>query len=303
MNNYIKKPSVSVILPCFNSVKFLDETINSILNQTFDNLTIIAIDDGSTDNTRELLDRYSNYLSVYIHTQYANKGVAASMNLGLKHVESDLIAFIDHDDIWYPDKIRRQVEVFEQNNDVDLVYTNGDVIDDSGKIQYKILGPLHSETNNVEKLLLDCYIKSCSTVMITKRIIDKIGIFNESLLPADHDMWLRLQENSKFYYINDSLMGYRIHSGQSIQKRKLWEDGFVVLDKACRRYPYGPVLESKRKAVLYYRLGEHDLRAGKYISSACNFLMALRYDPARAMKKFISIVVLLLPIILLENTQ
>ena len=280
----MNKPSVSVILPCYNSVRYLEETIHSILNQTYDNLTIIAIDDGSTDNTREFLDRYSNYLSIYTHEQNANKGVAASMNLGLKHVTSDLIAFIDHDDIWYPDKIKRQVEVFEQNNDIDMVYTNGDVIDYSGKIKYKINGSLHSETSNAGKLLLDCYIKSCSMVMLTKKIIDTVGLFNESLLPTDHDMWLRILEVSKCYYINESLVGYRIHSGQSTHKRKLWEDGFIILDEACKRYPYGSILKSKRLAVLYYHLGEHDLGAGRYMSGACNLLMAFRHDPLRAFK-------------------
>jgi glycosyltransferase involved in cell wall biosynthesis len=280
--------SITVILPCYNSSKFIDETINSILDQSYKNITIIAIDDGSTDNTRAILNKYCKYLAIYTHEQNINKGIAASLNLGLKQAKSDLIAFIDHDDVWYPSKIQRQVEVFNKYPDVDLVYTNGDIINNSGKKLYKIYNTMHSEQNVVGNLLLDCYIKSCSTVMLTQRIVNKVGLFNESLLPTDHDMWLRIQEISKFYYISDSLVGYRVHSEQSTHKRKLWEDGFLILNDACKRYPYGSVLKSKRQAVLYYRLGEHDLKARKYISSASNFLKSFRYDPVRAIKSLIN---------------
>jgi glycosyltransferase involved in cell wall biosynthesis len=223
-------------------------------------------------------------VKVYCHEDNQNRGVAASLNLGLRHADADLIAFIDHDDVWYADKVERQVAVFEERTDIGLVYTNGHVIDDRGKKLYKIFRPTHREQNDPVRLLLDCYIKSCSMVMVRKKILEKAGMFNERLLTTDHDMWLRIHEVSIVSYISDCLMGYRIHPAQSILKRKLWEDGFIILKDACNRYPYGSGVRRKRRAVLHFRLGEHDLKMKKFLKGGWHLLLSFVYDPVRALK-------------------
>ncbi len=282
--------TVSVIIPCFNSIKFIDETINSVLNQTYKNFNIIAIDDGSTDNTRNTLENYKNKLTIATHQHFRNKGVAASLNLGLQMTSSDLIAFIDHDDLWHPDKLKRQVELFEANSNVDLVYSNGVRIDKFGKTINYIFDQSHSEPNDLNRLFLSNYIITCSNVMITRRIVDKVGYFNENLLAADHDMWLRIMEVSRFSYIPEYLISYRIHSNNSFYKRKIWEDGFVYLNEACKRHPYDADLICKRRAELHYRLGLHDYRVARnnIKSSVHNFIMMLRYDPVFPFKKTIN---------------
>jgi len=282
--------SVTAILPCYNSARFLEQTLDSILGQSYPDVSVIAVDDGSTDDTPQVLGKYlaSGRLKMFSHEGNRNRGVAASMNLGLEMASSDLIAFIDHDDVWYPDKIRRQVEVFEQTPEVDMVYTNGDVINQYGKKMYSILGPSHRESNRPENLLLDCYIKSCSMVMVARKAMEKAGRFKEHLLPTDHDMWLRLQEVATLHYLSDCLIGYRVHATQSSHKRKLWEDGFIILADALKRFPYSRAAAKKRLAVLHYRLAEHDLRSGKRIRSARNFLLSLYLDPARSLKHLYS---------------
>jgi glycosyltransferase involved in cell wall biosynthesis len=274
--------AVTVIIPCYNSSRFLRETIDSVLQQSHAGISIVAIDDGSTDNTREILDSYGARVSVHTHPGYRNHGVAASLNLGLTLAATELVAFLDHDDVWYPDKVKAQVEIFEQDADVDLVYCNGHVIDETGRKKHKILGAEHCETNLAETLLLDCYIKSCSMVMVRRRVVGKVGLFNESLLPTDHDMWLRLQEVSKLHYVSDCLIGYRQHQTQSSHRRKLWEDGFSILRDAIKRYPYSRTSKKKRLAVLHYRLAEHDAKKGKYLNSAWNLLISFCFDPVRS---------------------
>lgn len=276
--------SVTAIVPCYNSAPYLAETLNSILAQSYENLFIIAIDDGSSDDTRRILEKFRECgkIKVLWHEGNCNRGVAATMNLGVEAAESDLVAFLDHDDLWYPDKIKRQVEVFLQIPQIDLVYTNGDVIDEHGNIKYAVLQPSHIETNLPERLLLDCYIKSCSMVMVTKTALKRVGCFKEHMLTTDHDMWLRLQESSNLYYLEDRLMAYRVHSTQSSHKRRLWEDGFLILADAIKRFPYTESVKRKRLAVLHYRLAEHDLKIGKRFKAAGNLLMSFFYDPVRS---------------------
>ncbi|WP_129125869.1 glycosyltransferase [Geomonas oryzae] len=276
--------SVTAIVPCYNSASYLAETLNSIIAQSYENLCIIAIDDGSSDDTRRILEKFRECGKIKLlwHEGNCNRGVAATMNLGVEAAESDLVAFLDHDDLWYPDKIKRQVEVFLQNPEVDLVYTNGDVIDEHGNRKYAILQPSHIETNLPERLLLDCYIKSCSMVMVTRSALMKVGCFKAHILTTDHDMWLRLQESTNLYYLEDRLMAYRVHSTQSSHKRRLWEDGFLILTDAMKRFPYTRSIRRKRLAVLHYRLAEHDLKNGKRFKTAGNLIMSCFYDPVRS---------------------
>lgn len=236
--------------------------------------------------TRAILDSYKDKITVYTHEGMINRGIAASLNLGIKNARSELIALMDHDDIWYKDKIATQVDIFDKFEDVGFVYVNGDVIDELERKLYKIYDKHHLEENNSCKLLLDCYVKSCSSVMVRKSILNNVGYFNDKLLPTDHDMWLRIQEITRFYYVKGCCFGYRTHPDQSINKRKLWEDGFVVLDEACRRNKCYTPFRRKRKAVLHYRLGEYDYKTKEYFSSGYNLLLSFFYDPVRALIEF-----------------
>lgn len=276
---------VCVIIPCFNAERYLVQTLNSVLSQSYKNVSIVAVDDGSTDNTNVILKSYSGRIAVLTHDDKKNHGAHASMNLGLLHSNSEYVAFLDSDDIFYQCKIEKQVEILENNPEIDVVYTNGHAISSDDKILYNLFDEKFIEENVPGRMLLDCYISAgSSSIMVRRNLLEKVGFFNEKFPYAkDHDMWIRMSEVSKFYYISECLMAYRIHSGQQSIRRDQWEDGFLVLEQACERYPYSIALKRKRLAVIYYRLGLHDYKSGNIPSSFFNFILAFFYDPTRAL--------------------
>lgn len=114
--------SLSVVMPCYNVGRYIEKTLVNILNQDYPIMKVIAIDDGSTDDTLEILRKYSDRINILFHKNNINVGQSKTINVGIEYVNTDLIAFADADDIWYPGKVQKQVEVFKQHNDVGFVY-------------------------------------------------------------------------------------------------------------------------------------------------------------------------------------
>jgi glycosyltransferase involved in cell wall biosynthesis len=276
--------SVAVVIPCYNTSKYVSRTIESALLQTGVNVEIIAVDDGSTDNTLSVIKTYEPHIRVLTHQGNANLGQAASLNLAIENSESEFIAFLDSDDIWYQGKLEKQVEILNKYPNVGLVYTGGHVIDECDNVLYNLFPKDFVETNSVGSILLNCYIRTPSSVMVRRDILRQVGKFDTRLTISDHDMWIRMSETTKFYYLHDALTGYRQRLGQSSSKRRQWEDGFIVLNKSCKRFSYGSRLRAMRLAVLHYRLGKHDLNSKKYPTSFYNFMLAMLYDPIRSLK-------------------
>ncbi len=273
---------MAVIIPCYNSSKYIRKTIDTVLSQNYEHLEIVAIDDGSTDTTRKILEEYLPKIRILSHPNNANLGPAASQNLGITQTTSDLVAFLDHDDYWYPGKIKEQVKIFEKYPDVGLVYTNGYAVDENDNILFKLLPDHFQEENICGKILLRGYIKTESSIMVRRELFRQVGLLKTNLLTADHDLYVRLSEVTKFYYLPELLFAYRKHMEQLSSERRMWEDGFIVLKEACHRFPYGYNLRRKRLAILYYRLGEYDWKNNDYLRGLKNCCLAGIFDPVRA---------------------
>ena len=278
-------PKVNVIVTCYNSEKYLRDTLESVLAQNFTNFVLTVVEDGSTDNTTSILRDYKSRLTVLTHLDGGNHGQSSSLNLGVSHCNSEYIAFLDHDDTWCPNKLRRQVEVLDLCPDVGLVYTNGFVINNENRILYPLLPEEHKENNRIIDLLLDCYIRTPSMVMVRTSLLKKVGPFMEGKI-ADHDMWLRINEVSRSYYLNEKLTCYREHS-ESISfshNIKMWLDALFVLEKAIQRYPYPAWSRRKRLAVINYRLGKAYMKNRSCWVASVHMLKSFLIDPARAIK-------------------
>ena len=226
-----KSVNVTVIICCYNSQAFIRETLDSAMNQTLADKEIIVVDDGSTDDTMNILKEYEK-ISIVTHPGYHNRGKSASLNLGLASARGEFVAFLDHDDIWLPRKIERQIEQFESDEDIALVYCDGNWLN-CGQVGSRILGEGFSEPSNPVKLLMDCYILSASAVMVRKRVFNDVGLFDEDLVGCDdHDMWLRIAERYRMVYLNEPLYHYRIHDAQLSSDVRMWMGGRIILDKA-----------------------------------------------------------------------
>jgi glycosyltransferase involved in cell wall biosynthesis len=276
---------VSVIITCYNSEKYLCQALDSILAQDYDSFQVYAVNDGSTDATVAILQSYSDRIKVLTHPDGSNHGQSASLNLGISQSRSDYIAFMDHDDVWQPDKLRKQAEVLDVSPDVGLVYTNGYVVDSEGSRCYKILGDQHVEKNATGDILLNCYIRTPSMVMVRRSLLQEVGPFTTGII-ADQDMWVRIKEVSRFHYLDKALVCYREHPTQnsSINSLKMWNDALLVLKSAMQRYPYPCRIRKMRLAVIHYRLGKAWLQMQSYPRAITHLVRSFWYDPPRAVR-------------------
>jgi glycosyltransferase involved in cell wall biosynthesis len=228
------------------------------------------------------LESYLPEIRILSQPNNANLGPAASQNSGITQTKSDLIAVLDHDDFWYPGKVEEKVKIFEKNPEVGVVYTNGYAVNENDKILFKLFPDNFQEENICGKILIKGYIKTESSIMVRKEMFRQVGLLKTNLLAADHDLYVRLSEVTKFYYIPDLLIAYREHTEQLSLERQMWEDGFIILKEACKRYPYGINLKRKRRGVVYYRLGEYDWKNKDYLRALKNYCFAGILDPVRA---------------------
>ena len=206
---------VSIITPCYNSEKFLDECISSVLNQTYQNWEMLIVDDNSSDNSSVLINSYSKK-DERIKPLYLNDNIGAAMsrNKAISKAKGKYLAFLDSDDVWLPKKLEVQTNFMKKNN-CSFVFSSYSVISDDEKPSYTISVP--------EKITYKRYLKNtiigCLTVMLDKEKFKKIEMPN---LRSSHDMalWLNLLKQEKYAYgIQQKLAIYRDHKSSNTSNK------------------------------------------------------------------------------------
>ena len=216
---------MSVIIPSYNCGKFVSDAVRSVLEQSFQNVEVIVVDDGSTDDTRSALQEFESSIR-YVYQ--SNKGLPAALNTALRSSSAELVAILDADDLWERDKVAEQVAVFHAVSDVGLCYTNfvpfGAKADyktgfderDGALIRYprKRVGPeayLIVSQDLLADLLLIQGLPKPSSVMFRRSCLNKVGLFDEKLtFCQDSQMWLRLAKYFPFAYVDRCLVRRRL---------------------------------------------------------------------------------------------
>ena len=289
-NMSVSKPMISVIIPLFNRIDYIQETVDSVFSQGIENIELIVVDDGSDDGSYEYLEqrKTSENIELLSHPNRANKGQSAALNLGLKACQGDFVAILDSDDMFAPNKLKNQLTYLEQHPEVGLVYGNGAAITADGEFLYKTLPSKHIENGDPNNLLLDCYIAIPGGSLVRKKVFEQAGFFNESYRAAqDHDMALRLFETAKAAYLPEIAFKYRKHD-QAISKNGLerrWRAGLQILKQAKRRYPYKFNTVRKRYAVLNFHLAKVLFTSRKnFVEAFWRLFLSAICDPIRAVK-------------------
>lgn len=195
-------PLVSVIIPTFNRAQLISHAIDSVLRQSYVNFELIIVNDGSSDNTEEVLMSY-NDARIKIFKHSINRGQNAALNTGIKQVSGTLIAFLDSDDTWMPEMLSRQVESFRNESDPICSYTYaGKFVGDSIHIVKKF-----SLTGfNYREALRQCYVSHMITLMIDRRCLNIVNEFDENFTVCqDDDFCLRLAKYYPFKLIKEPL--------------------------------------------------------------------------------------------------
>lgn len=282
-------PRVSVVIPAYNRARYIRETVDSVLAQTWPEVELIVTDDGSTDGTWEILQAYERdgKLRLLTHPGRENRGQSAALNRAIDQATGAYLAILDSDDVFEPDKFEVLVPFLEAHPEYGLAYSNGIAIDGEGRYLYDVMPPDHEETNDPDRMLLDCYFLLPQNAVVRRQVFDRAGRFEEAFRSAqDHDMLIRIMEITQAAYLPQKLFRYRRH-GDSISARRQdlrWRTGFEILRRAAARYPYRRSTLRKRRAVLHFRMYQVLRARGRALSAAGHAALAGLLDPPRALR-------------------
>lgn len=224
-------PKVSVVIPVHNGMKYLPETLDSVIKQTFQDFEVIVVDDGSSDETPNWVASCQDPRVRLV--QQPNQGTPGARNNGIANAKGDYIAFLDADDIWKPTKLEKQVRTLNMRPKVGLVYTWMSLIDQDGQSVGRTL------SSSIEgyvwpQVVENCRISGGSLHMIRRACFDKVGGFALDLRFAeDWEMLIRLAEHYEFAPVNEPLVLYRQHpNNKSKNCEGMRRDFTVILDRA-----------------------------------------------------------------------
>ncbi len=240
-------PRVSIIIPTYNSAQFLPSTLDSVFQQTFRDFEVIVIDDGSTDNTREVL---APYLSQIHYLYQDNQERSAARNHGLAYAQGELIAFLDSDDLWLPHKLERQIKVMDEHPEVVLVFSQAYYVNSEGK-PAPFCGDW-IDGRPAERIEIRSFFEDFaqgnvvygggSTALVRREALNKAGNFDIHITHGeDWDLWWRLSRLGLFAYIPEPLIFYRVFGWKKLLQRQSTEralqEHLLVIEKNLGHLP------------------------------------------------------------------
>jgi len=222
-------PKVTIVIPVYNGSNYVEGAINSALNQTYQNVEVVVVNDGSNDDgaTAKICKAYADRI---VYVEQENQGVAGAMNTALEHMTGDLFCWLSHDDEHLLDKTQRQVDFLRALGCGDIMlFGNYFLMDDDGKVWHESQMDQKLLMQQPSIALLRGMINGC-TLMIPTKILRKHLPFKTDLrFTQDYEMWDRLREDGEFLFMPETLVKYRIHPGQdtnnpkaNIEGDKLW---------------------------------------------------------------------------------
>lgn len=227
---------VTVIIPAYNAMTYLPETIQSVLQQTFTDFEVLIVDDGSSDKIIEwannLIDKRIKLIS------QLNQGVSSARNTAINLAKGEYLAFLDADDLWQPTKLEKQVQFLDSNPNVGLVATWATLTDERGEPLSEIT--IDFKQGNIRKQLIEINLIPCGSIpMVRRSCFTTAGLFDPNLrFGEDWEMWTKLAANYDFGLIKESLVFYRQHSKNSSNNyRELLPDFDRLIEKMFDSVP------------------------------------------------------------------
>ncbi len=289
-------PLVSVVVPAYNCASVIGEALESVCRQTYAHWEAIVVDDGSTDETRAALAPYMGRIR-YFHQ--VNQGTAAARNAGVRQARGELLAFLDNDDIWLPEKLALQVRVLQGSPECGLVFTDGKTFTSGGVRQESVIsnrldGWIDAHRTDdllvakgclLKSLLFSNEISSASSVMVSRSCFDRAGGFDERIAIADdYDLWLRIAREHPVALIRRCLYMWRWHddsqSGPVPGRQYRWIAArLVVLEKhlpLAARDVYAPLRAHMAK--LYWDSARHYFDLDQFRESRTMLRGCLRHN-------------------------
>lgn len=278
--NDLSNYTISVVIPAYNAERWIGEALDSVLAQTYPPTEVIVVDDGSTDGTRSVIQRYAGRVN-YLYQE--NRGQAAARNAGIRAAIGEYIAFIDADDLWQAEKLALQVEKLKEG--YEWVICNFANFDDSTHQLVDMPKLKLYEGDVLEQLFLICFIGS-PTPVVKRDIFDKVGGFDESpslLFGEDWEMWLRIAASYPLGVVHKTLALHRLHPTSAMaitDPMQKMENKKKIIEEIVARYP-ARLGKLKFRALSHwsYGLGVTLFKQEQYFEAKAQFLKVLEHRP------------------------
>lgn len=263
-------PTVSIALCCYNSERYLEETLQSIFAQTYHDWELVIVNDGSTDSTEQIIQRHMAEGRHIVYSTQPNCGLGAARNKAIELSQGEFIALIDHDDVWDPEKLEQQLKLFAKRPEVGVVYSAVHVLVPGARTGAPAPFRPPMYRGNVFVPLVLCNFVASSTLMIRRACLEKVGWFNPSLcLTEEYELLLRLAEHYEFDYVDKPLVTYRLHEGNaSWNGAQLQLEMATVVRQALDRHPWlathlGTIVTRIKRAGFSFTHGVYYLLRGR----------------------------------------
>ena len=272
---------VSVIVPSYNMAPFLPHAVQSALAQSYADLEILIVDDGSTDDTPKVVRQWERDPRVRVHRQ-ANGGLSHARNQGIALTAGPFIALLDADDTWATEKLSRQVRLFAGRPEVGVVYSDFALMDREGNPLSR--GPMRMHRGWVSGALLIENFLPASSVVVRRECFERYGGFDTKLRTGeDYDMWLRLSPHYQYDFLAEPAIRYRIWGGQmSRDYRARYETGIRTMQRFLDNNPGAVDSAVVRRAWAHTYTGRGDVtlwRGRDRMSALGDYLRALSFQP------------------------
>ncbi len=244
-----KVPKVSIIIPTYNRAKMLSRAIKSVLNQTFQDFELIIVDDGSTDNTKEVVENFQKQDSRINYIWMKNSGRPAKpRNIGIKNSKGKYIAFLDSDDEWMPEKLEKQIILFENSNINKLGFVGCNILNIDTLKNFNKIYKMPRIRKLFKHLLIRNFLMTPS-ILVKKSVIEDVGLFDENFEVADDwDMWIRISQKYDFDFVDEVLVKRYIHTQsitQSSSIEKIIKEELYFINKYKSYYSIRAYMKRK----------------------------------------------------------
>jgi glycosyltransferase involved in cell wall biosynthesis len=272
---------VSVVIATYNMGQYLPQAVESVLAQSYFNVEVQIVDDGSTDHTAQIAQQWEGHSRVRVHRQ-ANRGQARAKNQGIELTLSPFVAFLDADDVWLPEKLSRQMPLFEGRPELGVVYSDYECMDGEGRALPKV--PTRMHRGHVSGPLLIENFVSFPTAVVRRECLERHRGFDESLgMGIDYDLWLRLSAHYQFDFISEPTVRYRIWAGQmSKNYRKRYESAMRIMRDFLANNPGAVDPEVVRSAWAHTYTGRGNVtlwQESDRVAAFRDYLRALSFKP------------------------
>lgn len=270
-----------MIIPAYNSAEYIGEALESVFKQTFQDFEIIVVDDGSTDDTKEILGKYRDRIRYYFQQ---NGGPAKARNHGIRLANGEFIAFLDADDIWLPTKLEKQIGLFKERKNLGMVTTGACSFDEKGIYGYSVDKRKKLMQGNVARNIFLHSDVGTPTVMARKQVFDEVGFFDENIKYGEDDnMWIRIASHYEIELIDEALIKVRNHPRRmTVNQAELLENVKTNIEFLKTRY--GDTVRKKIEGAapiklsrVQFSIGYGFYEGGNYREARKAFARGVRY--------------------------